>query len=98
MARKNSRYSKREQKLQREFETDLNNIVDDLFVLATKKQWTLFHFSKEANVAVQTVDRLYNRETVQPQLRTVWKLAKALGVEIKLVGNSIKALRRSEAA
>jgi hypothetical protein len=65
----------------------LNRVIDDLFKEAAKK-WTWTEWAEEAGVCYTTVFRLGTRKTKRPQLRTVFLLAKSLGINLPNVINN----------
>lgn len=69
----------------------LNRLVDDIFSVATyEKDWTWGRLAKEAGVAYTTVCRLGERETRLPQLRSIYRLAKAVGMDLQVVKHELK--------
>lgn len=52
------------------------------------------HLAEKAGLAHQTVAKAYAHETLHPRLETVWKLCKAIGMDIELVKEEIEARPR----
>lgn len=65
----------------REYEERLDDLVDELFEEAAER-WSWSEFASAAGVADSTVWNLGTRKTRLPYLRTIWKLAKALGWDV----------------
>ena len=75
--------------LPRDYEDRLDALVDEMFDLAYER-YTWGQFAEAAGVSHDTVARLGNRETRVPQLRTIYLLAKALGMDVGLVKTRLK--------
>lgn len=72
-------------KLEKDYEQLLDRFVDILFLEATDHySYTWREFAKAAGVAYSTVYRLGMRDTHLPYLRTIYKLAKAVDLEMQL--------------
>lgn len=70
--------------------TKLNLLLDQIFSIATsKRKWTWGQLASQAGIAAHTVIRLGERETQYPHLRTVLRLADAVGLDVKLVPISV---------
>jgi transcriptional regulator with XRE-family HTH domain len=85
--------AKQKRLLGREYDSFLDQIVDELFELATAADMTWSDFAKRSGLAPATVYRLGNRTTRAPQLRTIWKLARAVGREVEIRGRVRRRLR-----
>ncbi len=73
------------------YDQDLSKIVAEI-----SREWDGFGdqaLADGAGLHVSTVRRLLSRETKHPYFRTVWKLAKAVGMEVRL--HRIKKLKRA---
>lgn len=74
------------------YEKYLHDVVDTLFDEAAK-HYTWPEFAKEAGVCYGTVYRLGMRYTKLPQLRTIFLLAKAVGMDVAVIKRRARALR-----
>jgi hypothetical protein len=64
---------------------DLHGILDEVYALAKEQyKWTWTEFAKTANVSPLCVNNLGNRITKYPLFRTVYKLSRAVGMELEL--------------
>lgn len=68
----------------------LNHVVDKVFSKAETQQITWNNLAKKAKLCPQTVQNLGTRKTKLPQLRTVYQLCGAVGIEIQLVGRRMR--------
>lgn len=68
----------------------LNHVVDEIFSKAKVQQITWSGLAKRAKLCPQTVQNLGTRKTKLPQLRTVYQLCKAVGIEVQLVKRRIR--------
>lgn len=66
---------------------DLHRIIDAVYEAAYSRDWTWADLARFADVSYYTVWRLGERDTRYPQTLTIWKLAKAVGMSVKLVSN-----------
>ena len=66
------------------YEKYLNKCVDELFSHASK-EYTWRELAKQAGLSYTTVYRLGTYKTKLPQLRTVFKLCKAVGIEFPAI-------------
>jgi hypothetical protein len=75
---------------EREYTRKLNHIVDDIFA-----EWgdTQVALAEAAGLGAQTISNLVHRVTKRPQLRTVWRLAAAVGMEVHVT--KLRIARRS---
>jgi len=64
------------------YEKYLNKTVDKLFQAAYEDNLTWSEFADKARVSKQTVYNLGTRKTRFPQLRTVFRLAKAVNINL----------------
>jgi len=62
----------------------LDQLLDQLFEVATNKGWSWSHLAGEAGLAYQTIVNLGERWTKRPQFRTVLLLARAVDHEIAI--------------
>jgi hypothetical protein len=69
----------------RDFSTFLDAFVDEVFEKAFEKDWTWGQFALHAGVCPSTINRLGRRITESPALLTIWKISKAVDMELKLV-------------
>lgn len=80
-------------RLERGYITRLNLIVDQLFNEAYDKKWDYRDLASAAGLADKTVRRIELRKTRVPYLRTVWKMAEALGLNIDIVDQTKPKLK-----
>lgn len=65
---------------------ELNILLDRIYHIATHDHhWTWGHLASEAGISPETVIKLGDRITKFPHLRTVMRLAAAVGLDVKLV-------------
>jgi len=76
--------SQKKRLLAKQYDEFLDDLVDELFEMATAKDWTWADFARRASLSSTTVYRLGGRITRSPQIRTIWKLASALGCEVSV--------------
>lgn len=74
------------------YEQFLNKVVDDIFNEAAKR-YTWQQLAEKAGVSHTTVYRLGTRMTKLPQLRTIFLLAKAAGMDVKLLRKNLRVYR-----
>lgn len=74
------------------YEQYLHHVVDTIYSEAAKT-YTWPEFAKVAGVSYGTVYRLGMRETKLPQLRTVYLLAKAVGMDVAIIKSKARAYR-----
>lgn len=74
------------------YEKFLDGVVDDIFNEAAKRH-TWQQLAKKAGVSHTTVYRLGMRITRFPQLRTVFLLAKAAGLNVRLIKKELQIYR-----
>lgn len=73
---------------EQEYFANLHVILDEIYQEATKFQkLTWEDLAKKSDLTLLTVIKLGKRETRFPQFRTVFKLAKAIGWNLKLDNN-----------
>lgn len=77
------------------YERSINRILDDVY-----REWTgngtfsdYQALADRAGLHYSTVYRVMTRETKCPLFRTVWKLARAVGMELQLV--SVQRLKKA---
>ena len=77
--------------LSQDYERALDALVDNIFDAATyDHDWTWQALASEAGIATSTVNRLGNRITRLPQLRTIYRLAKAVGMDVAIVKKQLR--------
>lgn len=65
-----------------------NFYLKNLKKLRKKKSWTQEKLAREAGISFHTLIKIENGRTKNPKIKTLIKLAKALGVSLdKLVGS-----------
>ena len=74
------------------YKQKLNKLLDDIF--AKSVSMTFEEFAKAAELSVSTIRRLDKRQTELPRLKTIFLLAKAVGLEISL--ELAKSLKKEE--
>lgn len=72
-------------KMPKGYSADLARIVDEIFDAAYRRDWSWSDLARFAGVHYWTVWRMGERITRFPQLLTVWKLAKALQMQVTFV-------------
>ncbi len=74
----------------------LKQIKSDIFEAAFDEDICGFecvnHLAEEAGLSWQTVDNLYRGKTKHPRFETIEKLAKAVGMDLKLVKHALRAV------
>ena len=78
------------------YEQYLEKLTDDLFEVASQT-YTWTEFAKAAGLCYSTVYNLGTRKTLFPQLRTVYKLAKAIGYDLNLIQRRVQRYRKRAA-
>lgn len=69
----------------RDYFKELHGLLDQIYDIATDNhKWTWGRLAREAGIATETVNRLGDRLTKFPHLRTVIRLAQAVGLNIRL--------------
>lgn len=69
-----------------EFDQEIEAIVDAIYEVADEKyNWGWWQLASEAGLCYSTVYRLGCRTTKDPHFKTIWKLAKAVGMNLELV-------------
>lgn len=80
----------------REYEAKLTELVDDIYEAATDVwDFSWFQLANESGLAYNTVYRLGMRITRWPQLQTIFKLARAVGMDVNLVDRQLRMARRA---
>lgn len=69
----------------RSYESVLDLFLDRIFAASVQQGLTLVQLSEKAKLCVTTVDRIDRRDTKLPRLRTIFQLARAVGMEVSLV-------------
>jgi len=65
---------------------DLHKKTDEIFIAACDvKDWTWGELAKAAGLSYSTVAKLGKRETRYPRHMTIWKMAKAVGLNYQLI-------------
>lgn len=78
-------------KLSRDYEDRLDALVDQVFEEATYRlDWDWNDLADESGVSRSAVARLGNRITRLPQLHTMYRLAKAVGMDVSFVQKKMK--------
>jgi hypothetical protein len=69
----------------------LDEIIDELFSAATYQcDWTWNQFAAESGLAYSTVCRLGERTTRVPHLRTIFRMANAVGMDVKVLKRKLR--------
>jgi len=67
----------------------LHLLTEEIFVVACDvKDWTWADLAKAAGLSYSTVAKLGYRETRYPRHMTIWKMAKAVGLNYELLSPS----------
>lgn len=74
----------------------LSEIGTEAWLLADAEGWTVPEFSGAAGLHNSTVYRFLLGETRFPQARTIWRMARAVGMRLALV--QIKQVRKRKTA
>jgi hypothetical protein len=73
------------QTIDKQYFAVLHALVDSVFELACDKfDWSWEQFAEQAQLSPSTVYKLGNRVTQYPRYFTVFKLARAVGMDLKL--------------
>jgi hypothetical protein len=78
------------------YETFLNRTVDDIFDEAYRRGWTWVKLASESGMSYNTVSNLGNRITFLPQLRTIYRMAKSVGMNVELISRKARQLAPEE--
>lgn len=80
----------------KEYARELNNLVDEIFNEAYDSfNWSWGELANAAGLSMATVYRIGNRETQLPSHRTIFRLAKAVGMKLRLVAVVAKLKKAS---
>ena len=72
-------------KTERAYFAELHRIVDEVFeTAASTYDWTWSQLAVHAECAYQTVANLGDRQTKWPRFSTIYKLSKAVGIDLVL--------------
>lgn len=95
-----SRKKKTGRTAEKDYLQNLNAVVDVIFGVAyTEKEWTWTQLAAAAGLSYATVCNLGNRLTRFPEYRSLYRLAKAVGLELTTVSRGgKKQLRLKRAA
>jgi hypothetical protein len=66
------------------YRKDLNEFIDEIYARAANNKWSWSKLASRALLTQATVAKLGHRETRWPQLLTVWKLARAVGMRVSV--------------
>jgi hypothetical protein len=66
----------------RPYRSDLNKIINEIFKEAGRQGLTWQELANRASVSTNTVRKIRDFETVYPHYYTVWRLGKAVGMEM----------------
>ncbi len=84
------------EKQEADYFLELNALVDQIFNIAADDMgWSWSKLAQEATLSGSTVDRIGNRDTKYPLLRTVLKLAKAVGLKVTLVAAAVSVKKKA---
>lgn len=72
---------------------DLHRLIDVIFEQAYRRDWTWADLARFSKLSYYTVWRLGERDTRYPQTLTVWKLARAVNMSIKIVENRASVVK-----
>lgn len=73
----------------------LHKLLDEIYKIATsQRMWTWNQLADKANLSHETVIRLGERDTKYPHLRTVLRLAEAVGMRVALIPVSSRNRRK----
>lgn len=71
----------------------LDDMLEDIYDVSTARGWTYKRFSAESGISARTISRLGNYVTRRPMLRTIVKLATAVGMRVTIQKHSVQARR-----
>jgi DNA-binding phage protein len=66
------------------YNQQLHAIVDSIFAAADDRRWGVKKLARESELCYQTVQDLNTYKTQYPRLRTVFKMAHAVGLQFEL--------------
>lgn len=67
------------------FEAWMWDLLNDVFELAKEYGWSISRLAAEAQLSANTVYRLRSEETREPRARTLFKLARAVGMTLDII-------------
>jgi transcriptional regulator with XRE-family HTH domain len=70
--------------IEKNYSVNLNQFTDQVFQAMEQRKWTQTDFALRAGLAVSTVSNLNHCVTKLPRFMTVFKLARAVGMELSL--------------
>jgi DNA-binding phage protein len=76
------------------YNQQLHIIVDAIFAAADDLRWGVQKIAKASGLHWQTVQRLNTYTTQYPRLRTVFLMAKAVGLEFEVVREASKSKKK----
>jgi lambda repressor-like predicted transcriptional regulator len=78
-------------KAEKDYLESLHAAVDTIYEIAHRKHgWNWAQLARQAGLSYNTVSNLGSRNTQFPEFRTVYRLAKAVGVEVIGIDNNTK--------
>jgi len=78
-------------KLSKDYERALDALVDEIYQTALDDHdWTWGDLASHAGLAYSTIVKLGERTTRLPQLRTIYHLAKAVGMDVAVVRQRLR--------
>jgi DNA-binding XRE family transcriptional regulator len=78
-------------KLARDYERALDALVDEIYEKALEDyDWTWGDLAAHAGLSYSTIVKLGERTTRLPQLRTIYHLAKAVGMDVAVVKHRLR--------
>ncbi len=72
----------------------LNAILETIFERSVEQEMDLYQLADKAGLCSQTVFRFIHGETELPRLKTIIALAKAVGLEVDLVIEEARRVRK----
>ena len=79
-----------------DFAADRDEILEEIFKEADKKNISNEQLAVKANLSPSTVYNIASYKTMLPQYSTIWKLAKAVGMKLQLVLEAAKGKKKSK--
>jgi hypothetical protein len=69
----------------RQYEEKLQDVLDDIYTKAQQLKMPLRAIAKKSGLCYQTVRRHSRFESRLPQMRTIFNLASAVGLDVRIV-------------
>lgn len=73
----------------------LDDQIEIVFDLTINKGWGYSRVADESGLSVSTVYYLFSNVTQEPRLSTLWKLGRAVGMDVRLAKKQLVKLRKA---